>query len=133
MVAINLGGMYLSDDPANAQGYRIPDNVTIAAKGYLLFIADGEPEQGPLHTNFRLSKGGESVTLIDKASRSYRLLDQVEYEGMAENVSYGRYPNGEATWQLLGTATPSSYNLNEPLVIQAFVFAPIIANGANCR
>lgn len=133
VVAINLGGMYLSDDPANAQGYRIPDNVTIAAKGYLLFIADGEPEQGPLHTNFRLSKGGESVTLIDKASRSYRLLDQVEYEGMAENVSYGRYPNGEATWQLLGTATPSSYNLNEPLVIQAFVFAPIIANGANCR
>ena len=86
-----------------------------------------------MHTNFRLSKGGESVTLIDKAARSFRLLDQVEYEGMAEDVSYGRYPNGEAAWQVLGAATPGSYNLNEPLVIRAWVYAPIISNGVTCR
>lgn len=130
---VNLGGMYLSDDPANAQGYRIPDNITIGPKGYLVFVADEEPEQGPLHTNFRLSKGGESVTLIDKAARSFRLLDQVEYDGLATDVSYGRFPNGEANWQALGAATPGSYNLNEPLVIQAYVYAPVIANSITCR
>jgi hypothetical protein len=132
-VAVNLGGMYLSDDPANAQGYRIPDDVTIGANSYLVFIADEETEQGPLHTNFRLSKGGEGVTLIDKAARSYRLLDQVEYDGMAEDVSYGRYPNGGSDWQALGAATPGSYNLNEPLVIRAYLYAPVIATGAACR
>lgn len=132
-VPINLGGMYLSDDPANGQTYRIPDDVTINGNGYLVFIADGEPEQGPLHTNFRLSKGGESVTLLDKAARFYRLLDQVEYDGMAADVSYGRYPNGEATWQILGTATPGSYNLNTPLVIRARLYLPAIANGPSCR
>jgi hypothetical protein len=132
-VAVNLGGMYLSDDPANAQGYRIPDNVTIDANSYLVFIADEETEQGPLHTNFRLSKGGESVTLIDKAARSYRLLDQVEYEGMGTDVAYGRYPNGEAAWQALGAATPGGYNLNEPLVIQAYLYTPVIINRTACR
>ena len=132
-VPVNLGGMYLSDDPANEQAYRIPDDVMIGPQSYLVFIADGEPEQGPLHINFRLSKGGESVTLIDKAARSFRLLDQVEYDGMAEDVSYGRYPNGEAAWQVLGAATPGSYNLNEPLVIRAWVYAPVISNGITCR
>jgi hypothetical protein len=131
--AVNLGGMFLTDDPGEAQLFRIPDGVAIGPKGYLVFIADGEPEQGPLHTNFRLSKGGESVTLIDKASRSFRLLDQVEYDGMEADVSFGRFPNGSNSWRVLGAVTPSSYNLNRPFVVGAKVFAPIIANGSGCR
>jgi hypothetical protein len=132
-VAVNLGGMFLSDDPADSQLYRIPDSVVIGPFGYLVFIADGEPEQGPLHTNFRLGKGGEGVTLIDKAARSFRLLDQVEYDGLAADVSYGRSPNGSGAWRVLGAATPGSHNLDQPLVIQASVYAPIIANGTACR
>ena len=132
-VPVNLGGMFLSDDPANSQLYRIPDDVVIGANDYLVFIADGEPEQGPLHTNFRLSKGGENVTLIDRAERSYRLIDQVEYDGLAADVSYGRLPNGTTTWKVLGAVTPGSYNLDQPLIIQAHVYAPVIANGSACR
>jgi hypothetical protein len=94
--------MFLSDDPSNSQLYRIPDEVVIGANDYLLFIADGEPEQGPLHTNFRLSKGGESVTLIDKAERSYRLVDQIAYDGLAADASYGRLPNGSSTGKCWG-------------------------------
>jgi hypothetical protein len=132
-VPVNLGGMFLSDDPADSQLYRIPDNVMIDANGYLVFAADGEPEQGPLHTNFRLGKGGETVTLIDRAERSFRLLDQVEYDGLAADATYGRLPNGSSTWQVLGAATPGSFNLDQPLIIQASVYAPIIANGTACR
>ena len=132
-VPVNLGGMFLSDDPANSQLYRIPDGLIIGANDYLVFIADGEPEQGPLHTNFRLSKGGESVTLIDKAERSYRLVDQIAYDGLAADVSYGRLPNASSTWKVLGAATPGSYNLDQPLIIQAHVYAPVIANGTACR
>jgi hypothetical protein len=132
-VPVNLGGMFLSDDPADSQLYRIPDNVMIDANDYLVFAADGEPEQGPLHTNFRLSKGGETVTLIDRAERSFRLLDQVEYDGLAADATYGRLPNGSSTWQVLGAATPGSFNLDQPLIIQASVYAPIIANGTACR
>jgi hypothetical protein len=132
-VPVNLGGMFLSDDPGDAQLYRIPDGVVIGANGYLVFIADGEPEQGPLHTNFRLGKGGEGVTFIDKAARSFRLLDQVEFDGLAADVSYGRFPNGSSNWQVLGVATPGSFNLDQPLIIQAHAYAPIIANGTACR
>ena len=69
-VPVNLGGMFLSDDPADSQLYRIPDDVVIGANDYLVFIADGEPEQGPLHTNFRLSKGGESC-YPDRQGRTF--------------------------------------------------------------
>jgi hypothetical protein len=131
--AVNLGGMFLTDDPGDAQLFRIPDGVTIGPKGYLIFIADGEPEQGPLHTNFRLSKGGESVTLIDKAFRSFRLLDQVEYDGLEADTSFGRFPNGGSAWRTLGAVTPGSFNLNRPFIVRANVYAPIIANGSGCR
>ncbi len=132
-VPVNLGGMFLSDNPADSQLYRIPEDLVIGPNGYLVFIADGEPEQGPLHTNFSLSKGGEAVTLIDKAARSFRLLDQVEYDGLGADVSYGRFPNGSSTWKVLGAPTPRSFNLDQPLIIQAHVYAPVIANGTACQ
>lgn len=132
-VPVSLGGMYLSDDPAQPQLYKIPDGVTIPARGYLVFIADGEPEQGPLHANFKLSRSGETVTLIDTQARAFRLLDQITYEGLGPDVAYGRYPDGSNTWRVLGVATPGAYNFNEPFVVSAYVYMPYTATGLACR
>lgn len=62
---INLAGKYLSDDLSNPKLYRIPDNVLIAPYSYLLFYADGEPDQGPTHVNFQIAREGETLTLYD--------------------------------------------------------------------
>jgi hypothetical protein len=125
--------MYLSDDPAQPQLFQIPDGVTLLPLGYVVFIADGEPEQGPLHTNFRLSKGGETIGLFDKASRGFRLMDQVAYDGLDADVSFGRFPNGGKVWTTLDTPTPGSYNLDQPLVINTHFYIPFVSSGSACQ
>jgi hypothetical protein len=55
-VAVNIGGMYLSDNLANPFNHKIPtDNpsaTTIQPGGYLILWADNSPSQGPLHLDF---------------------------------------------------------------------------------
>jgi hypothetical protein len=132
-IPVHMGGMYLTDDPDKPQLFRIPDGVMVPAFGYLVFVADEEPEQGPLHTNFKLSKGGETVALYDTESQGYRLLDQVSYDGLGPDVSYGRFPNGGADWKTLGASTPGGANLDEPLVINNVFYLPFVASLSGCR
>jgi len=132
-VRLNLGGMFLTDDAAQPKLFQIPDGVMLPPLGYTLFIADGEPEQGPRHTNFRLSKSGETIALFDKAERGLRLLDQVTYDGLGADVSFGRFPSGSKSWLTLGAATPNSYNLDQPLVIAMQFYMPFVANGSTCQ
>ena len=73
--ALDLSGKYLSDDVTNPTRFRIPDGVTIPPRGFLVFFADGEPEQGPLHTNFSLNRYGEAIALFDTDEAGRRLLD----------------------------------------------------------
>ena len=51
--------MYLTDDLANPTKWRIPSGyssqTTMPAGGFVVFWADEEPAEGPLHANFKLS------------------------------------------------------------------------------
>jgi hypothetical protein len=132
-IPVNMAGMYLSDDPDQPQLFRIPDGVMLPAFGYLIFIADEEPEQGPLHTNFRLSKGGETIALYDTELRGSRLLDQVTFDGLGPDLTFGRFPNGGADWAALGANTPGGYNLNAPLIINETFYLPFVASSSGCR
>ena len=57
--SVDMAGMYLTDDLTNPTKFHIPtgysSQTTIPARGYLVFWADDETTQGPLHTNFKLS------------------------------------------------------------------------------
>jgi hypothetical protein len=58
---LDLSGYTLSDDFGERARWALPP-VTIPGFQVLTIFADGEPEDGPLHTNFRLSaEGGELV------------------------------------------------------------------------
>ncbi|MDE0043620.1 MAG: CotH kinase family protein, partial [Candidatus Poribacteria bacterium] len=75
---INLAGMYLSDDQANPRKWQFPKQTTIAPKGYLIVWADSEDEsRAELHTNFNLSKSGETLILVDTNERHNQVLDAV--------------------------------------------------------
>jgi hypothetical protein len=71
---------------------------------YLLFWADDDPEQGPTHTSFQLSKGGESVALFDIDGQT--LIDAVHFGPQTTDVSYGRSVDGGDTWQSFPAPTP---------------------------
>jgi len=109
--AIDVAGYYLSDDPANPTKWRIPASdpavTTIPAHGFLLVWADQESQQGLLHTNFKLSAGGESISLSDTQGS---LLDSVAFGAQEPDVSSGRLPDGADQWQPFSTPTPGKSN-----------------------
>ena len=100
---VNIAGWYLSDTPANPTLYQIPATnpalTTIPAKGRLVIRADGEPSQGVLHANFKLSKEGETVTLSRlNYLAELTVVDAVTFPNMEQNMSYSRIPDGSETW-----------------------------------
>ena len=108
--AVNLSGMYLSDNQNNPRKWQFPDDTQIAPGGYLIVWADedGNAESG-LHANFRLSKNGEMVMLIDIDQRGNQILDVIKFKGQQEDIALGRVPNGTGDFTPLG-GTPGTQN-----------------------
>lgn len=104
--SVDLGGMFLSDDASDPNKFEIAAGVTIPAHGYLVFIADNEPEQGPFHTTFKLSSSGDSVYLFSGGFT----VDETTFGILGSDISWGRYPDGTGSWKHLGAATPGAQN-----------------------
>ena len=117
--AVNIGGMYLTDNQSAAAGWRVPGNnpavTTIPSKGYLLIWADGETNEGTLHANFKLGSDGENIRLF--AADGKTLIDSVNFGSQAEDRSYGRLPDGGNDWQTLAIPTPGRSNASAPISI----------------
>ncbi len=82
--------------------------ITLMPGEHMLFWADGDGDQGPTHTSFRLSKDGESISLFDIDGAT--LLDSVPFGPQTSDVSYGRATDGGNTWQPLPSPTPGLPN-----------------------
>jgi hypothetical protein len=107
--AVDVGGVYVTDDPLLPTLYQIPNGVTIPAEGHLVLYADNDDLQGPLHTNFKLAAGGESLAIYDRDGATQ--LDSVSFGPQPSDVAYGRYPDGSGPWGFVPTATPGLPNL----------------------
>jgi hypothetical protein len=108
---LDMGGMYLTDDLTNPTRFRIPDGLTIPAGGFVLFYADDDPEQGPFHTNFRLSRSGESVGLFDEDGTGNQPVDTCTFGAQVANASQRRYPDGGEDWGIFYLYTPNRTNV----------------------
>ena len=109
--AIDLAGYGVTDDLTQHTKYVIPSGsaavTTIQPKGFLLIWCDGQPEQGPLHTGFKLSASGEQIGFYEPAGDA---LDELDFGPQTDDVSYGRVPDGGSTWQYFTVATPGASN-----------------------
>jgi hypothetical protein len=74
LVSFDAGGMVLRHGQTGTLTlqWSIPEDTRIPAQGFLLIWADGEPDEGPLHTSFRLAA-------TDQQTHTLRLLDNVLY------------------------------------------------------
>ncbi len=110
--SVNLAGMYITDDFSKPTAWQIPDrapdSTTIPAGGFLLFWADKETSEGILHVDIKLSGSGEAIGLF--APNGTTVIDSITFGAQTDDVSYGRYPDGSATWQLFTTPTPRASN-----------------------
>ncbi|MGD2095217.1 MAG: lamin tail domain-containing protein [Phycisphaerales bacterium] len=108
--AVNLGGMYLTDDLASPTKWRIPDATAIPAGGYLLIWADNDISDTGLHANFKLSGDGEEIGLF--ASDGNTLIDSVTFGAQTVDISYGRYPDAAYYLRFFSVPTPAAANDN---------------------
>ncbi len=109
---VELGGMYLTDDPARPKMWRVPDGTSIPSSGYLRFWCDGEEEDGPLHTSFRLDADGDGVALFFDDARLNLLVDYIDYERLGPDISWGRNPEGDGLSPVyMARPTPGAANV----------------------
>ncbi|MBD77608.1 MAG: hypothetical protein CL840_01540 [Crocinitomicaceae bacterium] len=88
---MNVGGYFLSDDKTMLSKWAIPKNVIIKSKGFLLVLADNQPNKGGFHTNFKLSSKGETLYLSDKQGN---LIHKLKFKRQYRDISYGLFPDG---------------------------------------
>ena len=127
-VAVNIGGWFLSDNPAKPQKWVIPSGQTIGAGGYRIIFCSGKDKVAGayVHTNFKITQTkGESVVLTQPNgatadSYTFTTPNQV-------NHSYGRAPNGGPLWKIYNTPTPGA--ANGPASFQSY--APAVSAAPN--
>ncbi len=110
---VDLSGMYLSDRKDNPRKWAFPNGTMLAPGAYLMVWADEDVEaEAGLHANFKLSKSGEVVMLIDADERGNALLDSVTFSKQRDDVALARMPNGKGAFRAL-QATPGGTNKNQ--------------------
>ena len=106
---INLSKYYLSDNKSAPFKWNLPD-VTMNAGAFLLLWADSDMEDGPLHTNFNLSAGGEKVYLFKKQGNELTVMDKVDMPATLSDYSFGRETDGGQPWITFSNSTPNASN-----------------------
>jgi len=105
--SINLAGLGLTDHMEGEADFIFPDT-TLGPGEYIVIWADEEPGEGSLHAPFKLDADGEDVYLVDGAV----IIDQVTFPELPNDVSWGRWADGNGDWQMLSEATPGAENQN---------------------
>ena len=106
--AVDLSGFYLTDNPANLAKWQFPASTSIAANGYLIVWADEDQEQGPLHTNFKLSASGEPLYLLDS---TLQWVDTLSFQEQTTDMGYARLPNGSGPFVIQSPTFNASNNV----------------------
>jgi len=104
-IAVDVSGYKVYDNGGQAgtkPKKEIPAGTSIPAKGFLVVVVDDADASG-----FGLSSGGEQVWL---ENASGVVISDVTFPAMDEGQSYGRYPDGDANWQVLYIPTPGAAN-----------------------
>ena len=110
---VNLHGYYITDDFSDETKFMLfgtNNKLNIEAGGFLILWADGVPERGPRHVNFKLSGSGEEIGLY---SATLTLIDSVSFGQQQTDISMGRDINNLENWGLFKSPTPGFPNSTE--------------------
>jgi len=110
---IDLSGYFLTDDSNKKKQWAFPQGSVISAGGYLLVWADNAATNstpGDLHAGFALGRNGESIILYTPA---LLVVDRIDFGPQGNNVSQGRYPDGNfgGVLHFMSTPTPAAANV----------------------
>ncbi len=122
--AINLTGVYLSDNTDEWQKWQFPAGTTIPANGYLIVWADKDMAQSGLHSDFKLKKTGEQLVL---SNTSGSIIDTISFGEQSGNIASARRPNGTgdfvfqtATFGFNNEEVSGVFELQNPLNVSIY-------------
>ncbi|MFK7932016.1 MAG: CotH kinase family protein [Saprospiraceae bacterium] len=106
--SINLADYHLSDDESGFLDWQFPA-IEVPAQSFLIVFASNRDlaDLTQPHTDFKLSKSGEKVTLSDANGN---IVDQVLTPPLKDDVTYGRVENGSTEWAYFDSPTPAASN-----------------------
>ena len=105
---LHLGGYFLSDDSRDTLKSELADGLVLESRAFLLLWADGQPEQGPTHLDFKLSSArGEGVFLSDPNGRR---IDHIALQPADPDESFARIPDGTGPVRRCCMGTPGTGN-----------------------
>ena len=93
--AFSCGDYYLTDDYDNLLKWAMP-SINIGATGFQVIWADGAASAPPeYHAAFSLNPAGGNLALVHFSGGRSIIVDYMNYELIAEDSSYGCYPDGD--------------------------------------
>ncbi len=107
---VSLTGLFLTDDPtlSGQTNFTVGPLSFIAPQGFVLWRADGRPENGRNHVNFSLDAAGETLRLYHT---NRILIDAVDYVVQQNGASEGRWPDGASNiLRFVITSSPAASN-----------------------
>lgn len=138
---MEISSVYITDDPEQPKKYPVPlgdVNTEIPARQHVIFWADGEPNKGTFHLNFKLKPGQDNWIGVYDAN-GISLLDSVTVPAsLAANHTYARHLDGEGegpgAWEVRDGSeemyiTPSSSNRIVDTNDKIEMFSRLDANG----
>jgi hypothetical protein len=108
---VPLDGWSLSDDVDSDGAWTFPAGTVLEPGAHLVVWLDGQPDQGPLHADFRLAGTGETLALLDPSGAP---IDTVEFGDLGDDLVLGRFPDGAPAWEPSIRATPGNRNPADP-------------------
>lgn len=107
--AINLQGYGLTDLTSNPFKWVFPAYIIQPGEHLLIWCSDKNRTDinFPLHTNFKISSGGETITLTNSGGTT---VDTYPAVVIPQNYSYGRQPDGSSNMVIFPEPTPDASN-----------------------
>lgn len=105
--AVNVSGWYLTDDDSDLIQWQIPSLILQADEYVVIFASKKDRDSSPLHTNFKLSAGGEYLALVD--ADGVTVVDEItpEYPQQYSDISFGA---ASGVGQYFSEPTPGAPN-----------------------
>ena len=133
---VDLANHYLTDKRDNLTKWQFPDSAAqIFPDEFMLIWCDEDQESGGLHTNFKLSSGGEFLALVHPDGET--IIDSISFPSQAEDISYGRILSSDFQyeWDYLsptpGYSNTSLHISKTELLVNSFELNSIYPNPFN--
>ena len=106
---VDLSGWLLIEDQSSEEAWAFPEGTVLEPGALLVVVADeGMSAATQLSASFKLSSGGEALTLVDPEGI---LADEVEFPPLDSDTAYARLPDGIGDWAVTLSPTKGTENI----------------------